>query len=179
MADEKDTQTQQEAQQQEVAVAEVPVADPVADKPKAEQTQQEVAKDAPVQQKPVQQPVAETVVVQEDDDPFDDIYAAASQAFANSRAMKAQRERELEMLEDGLPLAQAALTTARKDGQQLVSDANQRSSQMEADAQAEVARIQDAITAKSGQISKAESSDVEKARALIAVLQGYVGTTSS
>lgn len=185
MADDKDTQTQvetqQEAQVQEVAVAEVPVADPVTDKPKAEQTQQEVAKDKPVQvDRPVQQRVAETVLVEEEDDAFDDvafddIYAAATMAFANSRATKSQRERELEMLEDELPVAQAALVSLRKEGQDLVAAANQRSSQMVADGEAEVQRIEAAITAKTSQIAKAETSGFDKAKALIAVLKNYVG----
>ena len=114
----------------------------------------------------------------EEDDSFDDIYAAAGMAFANSRATKAQRERELDGLEEDLPTAQAALATAKSEGQNVVQAATQRAQQMQADAEGEVKRIQDAIATKQAQIAKAENSDVEKASALIAVLQSYVATHS-
>lgn len=125
---------------------------------------------------PAAAPKVEAAPVAEDPVPeaFADLYAASSQAFANSRALKAQKEIELEVLERTLPEAESDRVAAVKSADELVSVAQTRSATMVRDADAEVARIKDAIATKQLEIEKAEAADVEKAEALVAILNSYI-----
>ena len=125
--------------------------------------------------------MAETVLVSEEPIPeaFADLYAASSQAFANSRAIKSQKETELEDLERSLPTAESAALEAVKTGNMAVADAESRAAAMRQSADAEVTRIKDAIAAKQLEIEKAEVNDVEKAEALVAILTSYISRHSA
>jgi len=109
---------------------------------------------------------------------FADLYAASSQAFANSRAMKAQKEMELEALEKALPDAQRAKVEAIKSGTDMIAQAQERAAALRQEAESEVERIRYAIATKQVEIEKAETSDVEKAEALVAILTSYISRRS-
>ena len=165
-----------------------PVADqPTADAPAAPDAGAPVAdpQPAPQPEAPAQpSPAAESspVVVEVMPDPvetFADLYAASSQAFANSRALKAQKEIELASLQQDLPAAQAARVKASKDASDAIAAVQQQAATMEKTAAEEVTRIQEAITAKEAEIEKAENADVEKAEALVAILNNYITKHSS
>jgi len=124
--------------------------------------------------------VAATLTAQEPVlEAFVDLYAASSQAFANSRAMKAQKEKELEDLEKALPEAETNRTTAVKQADDAVATAQTHATTTRRDADAEVDRIKDAIAAKQLEIEKAEAKNVETAEALVGVLNGYISRHSS